>query len=393
MPEAVGTARRLDHAAEMLHAAAEARKCWACGCLRHALDTIEQAPAVTSLSAAVDAALAAARENLLPQRYECLGCDVCFPAVALNDLTAGGALDLTAVASCPTDTVEERQGWPPLPGAYRVLRYQVPVAVCTLNDDELAAAIASAAPAALAVVGTLRTENLGIERLIGNVIANPHIRFVIVCGSDSRQAIGHLPGQSLVAFSRNGIDERQRIIGANGRRPVLRNLGSTAVEHFRCTREVIDLVGVTDPREILAVVQGCAGRDPGTAPPFANSRALEPVRGSVPARMVSDPAGYFVIFPDYARGLLSLEHYANDGVLGTIIEGHAAAELYMTALERNLVSRLDHAAYLGRELARAEHALLSREPFVQDAAPQAPPAPACGCASTCAAPGDSHPAP
>jgi tetrahydromethanopterin S-methyltransferase subunit A len=53
----------------------------------------------------------------------------------------------------------------------------------------------------------------------------------------------------------------------------------------------------------------------------------------------------------------------------------------MTAIERNLISRLDHAAYLGRELARAEYALSSGEPYVQDAAPEAPPAPTCGCAS------------
>jgi hypothetical protein len=64
MLEAISTARELDHAAEMLRAAAEARKCWACGCLRHALDTIEQAPAVTGLNPAVDAAVAAAREHL-----------------------------------------------------------------------------------------------------------------------------------------------------------------------------------------------------------------------------------------------------------------------------------------------------------------------------------------
>ena len=53
----------------------------------------------------------------------------------------------------------------------------------------------------VAIVGTLHTENLGIERLVSNVLANPHIRFVIVCGPDSRQAIGHLPGQSLVALA------------------------------------------------------------------------------------------------------------------------------------------------------------------------------------------------
>ena len=116
----------------------------------------------------------------------------------------------------------------------------------------------------LAIVGTLHTENLGIERLVSNVVANPHIRFVIVCGPDSRQAIGHLPGQSLVALAQSGIDERQRIIGAKGKRPVLRNLGIAAVEHFRGTREVIDLVGVSDLEAILAAVRSCARRDPGT---------------------------------------------------------------------------------------------------------------------------------
>ena len=373
MSEVVGTVTEgsVEHATRMLQAATDARKCWACGCLRHALDTIDYALPASGHNEVLDAALASAREHLLPQRYECLGCDICFPAIALNDLAAAGSLDLTEVASCPTDVVEKRHGWPPLPGAYTVLRYQAPVAVCTLNDEELAKTLARAGLPELAIVGTLHTENLGIERLVANVVANPHIRFVIVCGPDSRQAIGHLPGQSLVALAQSGIDERQRIIGAKGKRPVLRNLGLVAVEHFRGTREVIDLVGVSDLEAILAAVRSCAGRDPGLAPPFADSRAVELVSGSIPTRMVSDPAGYFVIFPDSARGLLSLEHYANNGVLTTIIEGRAAAELYMTAIDRNLVSRLDHAAYLGRELARAERSLASGEAYVQDAAPEA----------------------
>ena len=99
--------------------------------------------------------------------------------------------------------------------------------------------------------------------------------------------------------------------------------------------------------------------------------------------MVSDPAGYFVIFLDPAGGLISLEHYANNGVLTAIIEGRTAAELYMTAIDRNLVSRLDHAAYLGRELARAEHALSSGEHYVQDAAPELGRARHCGCKDAC----------
>jgi tetrahydromethanopterin S-methyltransferase subunit A len=85
--------------------------------------------------------------------------------------------------------------------------------------------------------------------------------------------------------------------------------------------------------------------------------------------MVPDPAGYFVIYVDRARGRLSVEHFSNDGRLTTIIEGRSAPELYTVAIERGLVSRLDHAAYLGCELARAEHALFSREAYVQGKAP------------------------
>lgn len=371
----------IEHAVAMLHAAAEARKCWACGCLRHALDSINEALPTTKRDEILVTALASVSGHLLPQSYECLGCDVCYPAVASNDLLAAGVLDSTGTAACPTDTVEQRHGWPLLPGAYSVLRYQAPIAVCTLNDGTLATTIASTGLPELAIVGTMHTENLGIERLVANVAANPHIRFVIVCGSDSRQAIGHLPGQSLVALAQNGIDERQRIIGAKGKRPVLRNIGAAAVEHFRRTREVIDLVGISDLDAILACVRSCAQRDPGMAPHFADNRAVEPVMGCVPARMDSDPAGYFVVFPDRARGMLSLEHYANTGALTTIVAGHTAAELYMTAIDHNLLSRLDHAAYLGRELARAEHALSFGEPYVQDAAPEAPCSSACGCHS------------
>jgi len=42
----------------------------------------------------------------------------------------------------------------------------------------------------------------------------------------------------------------------------------------------------------------------------------------------------------------------------------------MTAIEGGLLIRLDHAAYLGRELTRAEHALSSGETYAQDAAPE-----------------------
>jgi tetrahydromethanopterin S-methyltransferase subunit A len=107
--------------------------------------------------------------------------------------------------------------------------------------------------------------------------------------------------------------------------------------------------------------------------------------------MTSDPAGYFVIYVDRVRGTLSLEHFGTNGVLDMVIEGRAAAEIYVPAIEKRLVSRLDHAAYLGRELARAEAALLAGAEYVQDGAPERPPnsrvATSCDCGD--ASSGDS----
>jgi len=368
-----------DEAVAQLRAAAAAKKCWPCGCFRAAISAIEGAIPAEQRDSDLAEALAAGRERLEPVRYDCLGCEVCFPAIAMNALEVGGE-------ACPTEAVPERAGWPPLPGAYTVLRFNAPVAVCTLTDQRLARELAAGADEAISIVGTLQTENLGIERVIRNVLANSNIRFLILCGPDSRQAIGHLPGQSVVALGQSGIDAEMRIVGAKGKRPRLRNLTPEAVEHFRHTAEIVDQMGERDPGAILRAVRGAADRSPGPAEPFAVDPLLSSVPGYLPDRMTPDPAGYFVLYPDRPRHLLSLEHYRNDGALDARIEGSQAAELYTVAIDRGLLSRLDHAAYLGRELARAERALATGEEYLQERAPEqavsAEPA-SCGCGGSC----------
>jgi tetrahydromethanopterin S-methyltransferase subunit A len=351
---------------EQLEQATAAKKCWPCGCFQNTVQMLEKSMVFSKELAPL---LAKAHQAFVPQRYDCLGCILCWPAEAMNAATV---IDPTVAEAdrCPTEEPERRQGWPPLPGSYTVLRYHASVAVCTLTDDNLAATVAREAAPEVAVVGTLQTENLGIERLILNVIANPHIRFLIVCGADSRQSIGHLPGQSLAALARSGLGDHSRIIGARGKRPILRNITREAVEHFCRTVEVIDLVSNGRVSAILNAVQDCAARNLSPAEAFITERGVRPLAGYLPERMVLDPAGYFVIYVDQRRQLLALEHYRNDGVLDTVIEGSTAAELYTPAIEKELVSRLDHAAYLGRELARAEQALLSGEAYAQDAAPE-----------------------
>lgn len=352
-----------------LKEAAAAKKCWPCGCLHEALKTIERVLPAPERPAALVAAVGTARAKLLPVQYDCLGCEVCFPALAVNAIYESRGEPIGAEA-CPTAPVDARAGWPPLPGAYTVLRYQAPVAVCALTDDGLAAAVAREADPGVAIVGTLQTENLGIERVIANTLANPNVRFLVVVGPDSRQAIGHLPGQSLIALARDGIDAARRIVGAHGKRPVLRNITPEAVEHFRRSVEVVDLVGTADVDTLMTAIRACAARQPGPAAPFKSESVVTPLTGHLPSRTIPDPAGYFVLYVDRPRHRLSLEHYRNEGLLDSVVEGATAAEVYTPAIEHGFVSRLDHAAYLGRELARAEWALRAGEPYVQDGAPE-----------------------
>jgi tetrahydromethanopterin S-methyltransferase subunit A len=366
-------------AVSQLGEAAKAKKCWPCGCLHGSLDSIDQAFANGKKPLELTRIIESARLRLIDIKYDCLGCDVCYPANAVNTLQVDAE-------TCPADAVEERQGWPPLPGAYTVLRYRAPVAVCTLTDEALATEIALSSADELALVGTLQTENLGIERLISNTIANPYIRFLVLSGADTQQAIGHLPGQSLAALTRFGVDERMRIIGAQGKRPRLRNITPEAVEHFRRFVEVLDHIEETSPSVILQATAGAGTRNPGPAQPFAPARVIPTVRGSLPARTAPDRAGYFVVYPDRQRRILSLEHYRNDGVLDVVVEGMTAAEVFSCAIERELLSRLDHAAYLGCELARAENALATGATYVQDGAPERQSEAddtSCGCGSNC----------
>jgi tetrahydromethanopterin S-methyltransferase subunit A len=353
-----------------LHEAMAAEKCRACGCFHHLLLALEKAFPEGEDLLELGALVKEANRRLTEQQYDCLGCEVCIPPLVLNTLSQALGEVMADLQVCPTEKVVERRGWPPLPGAYQVLRYQAPVAICTLTSEDLMAEVIRESGPEIAMVGTMHTENLGIERLIQNVLANPHLRFVIVCGPDSQKAVGHYPGQSLAALTLHGINDHKRIIAAQGRRPLLKNLSPEAVAHFREVVEVVDLIGECLSKKVIAAAERCASRNPGPARPCAVCHIVTPLHGYLPSRSVSDPAGYFVIYVDQGRRMLSLEHYLYNGLLDTVIEGASAAELYTPAIDRGLISRLDHAAYLGRELARAEQALKSGEPFVQDAAPE-----------------------
>lgn len=372
-------AQAIDAVREQLAKAVGAAKCHPCGCFHSTVEAL----ATSELAATLQEELRESRGVFTPKKYDCLGCAECFPAIAANAVSdviaTSGGLEL-----CPTDAPDERRGWPPLPGDYHVIRYRAAVAVCTLNSADVAQRIATAAPEGLAIVGTMQTENLGIERVIRNVIANGNIRFLVLCGTDTQQAIGHLPGQSLESLFHNGIDERGRIRGAKGKRPVLKNVTVHQVNSFTGQVELISMIGEHDERSIAEKVRELAAQRREPVVRTVDDVAAEITRAIEPKKMISDPSGFFVVYPEAAAKRILVEHYTNDGVLNHIIEGSSPAAIYSTIIEKNLISRLDHAAYLGRELARATHCMEAGEAYVQDRAPGELATPAdCGCASSC----------
>jgi tetrahydromethanopterin S-methyltransferase subunit A len=137
------------------------------------------------------------------------------------------------------------EAWPIVKGDYTVGNPKSRIAVVTLASQ------INPSPEA-AIWGSSKTENLGVEKIIVNIISNSNIRYILVCGTESR---GHLAGQSLLAIHANGIDEKGRIIGSEGAIPFIENISREAVKRFQQQVVLLDRIGLTDPDEIMRIVR------------------------------------------------------------------------------------------------------------------------------------------
>jgi thymidylate synthase len=78
-----------------------------------------------------------------------------------------------------------------------------------------------------------------------------------------------------------------------------------------------------------------------------------------------DQAGYFRILTDEKE--IIAQHFLNDGRPSKYeFRGTEATSIYRRIFNENLVSRIDHAAYLGRELTRAEDCLKNNKTYDQE---------------------------
>ena len=147
--------------------------------------------------------------------------------------------------------------WPPVPGDFEVRDPSKCVAICTLGKK-------IEVDADYAIIGTCKTENIGIERVIINVISNPKIRFLILAGPE---VPGHLTGRSLRALYHNGVDrETRKIIDAEGAIPYIENVPLEGIDQFRDQVELIDMINKNNVAEIASKATELLAMDPGDYP-------------------------------------------------------------------------------------------------------------------------------
>jgi tetrahydromethanopterin S-methyltransferase subunit A len=157
--------------------------------------------------------------------------------------------------------VEPHMEYPPEEGRYVRGNDFSPVAlVVILNREEdkipveIEQLVRVGVESGAALSGTVQTENIGFEKIICNIIANPNIRYVILSGPESP---GHLTGEAFKALLRHGVDDKKRILGTDAPHPLLYNIPIEYIDRFRKQVRLIDLQFKGTPESVRRAVQAC----------------------------------------------------------------------------------------------------------------------------------------
>ena len=254
--------------------------------------------------------------------------------------------------------------WPIVSGRYVVGDPDRSVAICTLASSDLVDQFRDHDE--FAIAGRLYTLNLGLEKLVWNVVSNPAIRFLLLCGDDTSTQIS----RGIVQLHDQGYDHEHHILDVTGYNPFVHNITQEELAAFQRRVELVDLIGETNVDTILTSARNLEARTPGRAAagvlhPFADPLVA---KANPMGQITLDGLGLFLVGIRRATGEITLDHYSADRrYLDTVVGANAEAICH-TLVREGLVSELSHAAYLGREVAKAEEALRWGLEFEQDRA-------------------------
>jgi tetrahydromethanopterin S-methyltransferase subunit A len=253
------------------------------------------------------------------------------------------------------------ENWPVETGRYIIGDKKSCIAVCTLSSLDIELPIDS-----IAIVGKCVTENVGMEKIIKNIISNPNIRFLLLCGVEPK---GHYVGQAFKCLIENGLDAEKKIIGARGAMPIIKNVTDEQIKRFKHQVEIVDLIEEENPQIIIDRINKLY--DPGAYDGFAAIEKTKTIIADYDSSK-EDTAdnglddGFFTIFADKANKQIVVEHYKSDKKFDCRIVGKTAEAIIGTIVKMGLIKGLYHAGYLGKELKKAEIALKTGRDYEQD---------------------------
>jgi tetrahydromethanopterin S-methyltransferase subunit A len=134
--------------------------------------------------------------------------------------------------------------YPPEEGRYLIGNDYSPVAVViilTTDEDkippELERLVRTGIESGAAISGTVQTANIGIEKIVCNIVANPNIRYLVLGGPETA---GHRTGDAIKALIKNGIDEKNKIVGTDALTANLYNISKEMITRFRDQITLVD---------------------------------------------------------------------------------------------------------------------------------------------------------
>lgn len=136
-------------------------------------------------------------------------------------------------------------------------------------------------PNLFAVVGQLYSKE-GINFILRNILANPNIRHMIVCGTELSGS-----GKALVDFFAKGVDKNNNIIG-NDFAAIQKEIPSEAIELLRKNVRCENMIGTNDAQKVLEKIRAykLAGK------PFAAPQTFPDAQNELTVSFPSEGTAY-----------------------------------------------------------------------------------------------------
>lgn len=254
--------------------------------------------------------------------------------------------------------------WPFVAGRYHVIDDTAPVIVVMPDNEVLAETLAALSVRGLCMISSNCQSASDVEKLTRNVEANLAVHCIVMVGGEGGKDYPALQALSAIFDDDQSISEKARRI-AHGARGKLKTFD------FAALQKRVSVVNMLDCNEVDKIVAGVIkygteGQRPdagflvqGHDTTLGVQRVIAPT--SISHAYQNDKAGKYIIGTD--KNSIVVEHYNSKGELLRLVQGKSARDICIMLIRNGWVSRLDHAAFLGRELTLAEIAMQQGVPY------------------------------